>query len=202
MKRYNPSTSPHLLFLKDEELCPSCENMNRKRVRIKSLTILRKTKEQSAGILSSKINELCRLIPALEKEIIWDTRKSNTARTRDTRDSAVYTFRNHSSLENVAMTEKTRGRRFQSGLMEEAATLDQDMLNEVILPTLVVQRTINGTADENEVSNQSQIFITSAGYKNTFAYEKLLQFLCESVVRPNESIVLGDTWRIKMPVYA
>lgn len=73
-------------------------------------------KEQSAGILSSKINELCRLIPALEKEIIWDTRKSNTARTRDTRDSAVYTFRNHSSLENVAMTEKTRGRRFQSGL--------------------------------------------------------------------------------------
>lgn len=65
--------------------------------------------------------------------------------------------------------------------------------------TLVVQRTINGVADENEVSNQSQIFITSAGYKNTFAYEKLLQFLCESVVRPNESIVLGDTWRI--PVY-
>ena len=80
--------------------------------------------------------------------------------------------------------------------MEEAATLDQDILNEVILPTLVVQRTINGMADENEVSNQSQIFITSAGYKNTFAYEKLLQFLCESVVRPNESIVLGDTYRI------
>lgn len=62
---------------------------------------------------------------------------------------------------------------------------------------MVVQRTINGVADENEISNQSQIFITSAGYKNTFAYEKLLQFLCESVVRPNESIVLGDTWRIK-----
>ena len=159
-------------------------------------------KEQSAGILSSKIQELCRLIPALEREIIWDTRKSNTARTRDTRDSAVYTFKNGSSLENVAMTEKTRGRRFQSGLMEEAATLDQDMLNEVILPTLVVQRTINGVADENEVSNQSQIFITSAGYKNTFAYEKLLQFLCESVVRPNESIVLGDTWRIKILVCA
>lgn len=132
----------------------------------------------------------------MEKEIIWDTRKSNTARTRDTRDSAVFSFCNGSSLENVAMTEKTRGRRFQSGLMEEAATLDQDILNEVILPTLVVQRTINGAADENEVSNQSQIFITSAGYKNTFAYEKLLQFLCESVVRPNESIVLGDTYRI------
>ena len=59
--------------------------------------------------------------------------------------------------------------------------------------TLVVQRTINGMTDDNEVLNQSQIFITSAGYKNTFAYEKLLQFLCESVVRPNESIVLGGS---------
>lgn len=66
--------------------------------------------------------------------------------------------------------------------------------------TLVVQRTINGKTDDNEVLNQSQIFITSAGYKNTFAYEKLLQFLCESVVRPNESIVLGGSWRISKNV--
>lgn len=74
--------------------------------------------------------------------------------------------------------------------------MDQDLLNEVILPTLVVQRNINGEVDDKEVLNQSQVFITSAGYKNTFSYEKLLQFLCESVVRPEESIVLGDTWRI------
>lgn len=153
-------------------------------------------KEQSASILSSKLTEICRLIPALEKEIIWDVRKSNTARTRATRDSVIYTFKNGSSLENVALSEKTRGQRFQAGLIEEAASIDQNLLNEVILPTLVVQRNINGEADDQEILNQSQVFITSAGYKNTFSYEKLLQFLCESVVRPDESIVLGDTWRI------
>ena len=142
------------------------------------------------------MTEICRLIPALEKEIIWDVRKSNTARTRTTRDSVIYTFKNGSSLENVALNEKTRGQRFQAGLIEEAASVDQDLLNEVILPTLVVQRNINGEVDDKEVLNQSQVFITSAGYKNTFSYEKLLQFLCESVVRPEESIVLGDTWRI------
>lgn len=151
---------------------------------------------ESASILSSKLTEICRLIPALEKEIIWDVRKSNTARTRTTRDSVIYTFKNGSSLENVALSEKTRGQRFQAGLIEEAASVDQDLLNEVILPTLVVQRNINGEVDDKEVLNQSQVFITSAGYKNTFSYEKLLQFLCESVVRPEESIVLGDTWRI------
>lgn len=162
-----------------------------------SIFVVSSGKEQSAGILLSKMQEICKLIPALEKEIVWDTRKDNTARTRSTRDSVVYTFKNGSSLENIALTEKTRGRRFQSGLIEEAASLDnQDILNEVVLPTLVVQRNINGDSDPEEVLNQSQIYITSAGYKSTFSYEKLLQFLCESVVRPDETIVLGDTWRI------
>lgn len=153
-------------------------------------------KEQGAGILSSKVNELCKLIPALQEEIIWDTRGNNLAKTRSTRDSVIYTFKNGSQLENIAMSEKTRGRRFQSGLVEECASVDQDLLNEVILPTLVVQRNVNGQTDDNEVLNQSQIFITSAGYKNSFAYEKLIQFICESIVRPNETIVLGGSWRI------
>ena len=62
--------------------------------------------------------------------------------------------------------------------------------------TLVVLRTINGRSDPNEVLNQSTIYITSAGYKNTFAYEKLLLFLRESIARPEESIILGGTWRL------
>lgn len=73
---------------------------------------------------------------------------------------------------------------------------DATLLNEVVLPTLVVLRTINGRSDPKEVLNQSTIYITSAGYKNTFAYEKLLQFLCESIARPEESIILGGTWRL------
>lgn len=104
-----------------------------------SIFVVSSGKEQSAGILLSKMQEICKLIPALEKEIVWDTRKDNTARTRSTRDSVVYTFKNGSSLENIALTEKTRGRRFQSGLIEEAASLDnQDILNEVVLPQRIM----------------------------------------------------------------
>lgn len=66
--------------------------------------------------------------------------------------------------------------------------------------TLTVLRTVKGRSDPSEVLNQSTIYITSAGYKNTFAYEKLLQFLCESVVHPDQSIVLGGTWRISKNV--
>lgn len=151
-------------------------------------------KEQSAGILSSKVDEICRLIPAMEKEIIWDTRGTR-ATTRQTKDSVVYTFKNGSMLENVAASEKTRGRRFQSGLMEECVGIDQDILNEVIIPTMNVNRMINGQADPNEKLNKSQVFITTAGYKNTFSYDKLIQLLCMMVARPQDAIILGGSWR-------
>ena len=48
-------------------------------------------------------------------EIIWDTRGTR-ARTSQTKDSVIYTFRNGSTLENIAANENSRGKRFQSGL--------------------------------------------------------------------------------------
>ena len=152
-------------------------------------------KQQSAEILSDKVREICKLIPAIEKEIIWDTRGTK-ARTTQTKDSVIYSFVNGSTLENVAASERTRGRRFQSGLMEECVGIDQDILNEVIIPTMNVNRLINGKADENEKLNKSQVFVTTAGYKNTFSYEKLIQMLCQMVARPDEAIILGGSWRV------
>lgn len=152
-------------------------------------------KEQSAGILSSKVDEICKLIPAFEKEIIWDTRGTN-AKTRQTKDSVVYQFKNGSTIENIAATEKSRGRRFQSGLMEECVGIDQDVLNEVIIPTMNVSRMINGQTDPNERLNKSQVYITTAGYKNTVAYEKLIQIFCQSVARPKQAIIMGGSWRV------
>ena len=152
-------------------------------------------KQQSAEILSGKVMEICKLIPAIEREIIWDTRGTR-ARTTQTKDSVIYTFKNGSTLENVAASEKTRGRRFNSGLMEECVGIDQDILNEVLIPTLNVDRIVQGQSDPNEQLNKSQIFVTTAGYKNTYSYEKLIEFLCRSVVRPKEAIILGGSWRV------
>ena len=152
-------------------------------------------KQQSAEILSGKVLEICKLIPAIEREIIWDTRGTR-ARTAQTKDSVIYTFKNGSTLENVAASEKTRGRRFNSGLMEECVGIDQDILNEVLIPTLNVDRMVQGQTDSNEQLNKSQIFVTTAGYKNTYSYEKLIEILCRSVVRPKDAIILGGSWRV------
>lgn len=59
-----------------------------------------------------------------------------------------------------------------------------------------VSRMINGVVDPREQLNKSQIYITTAGYKNTFSYEKLIQILCQSVARPKDAIILGGSWRV------
>ena len=80
--------------------------------------------------------------------------------------------------------------------MEECVGIDQDILNEVLIPTLNVDRMVQGQTDPNEQLNKSQIFVTTAGYKNTYSYEKLIETLCRSVVRPKDAIVLGGSWRV------
>lgn len=152
-------------------------------------------KAQSASILSSKMTEICTLIPALANEIVWDTR-GKIAKTSQSKDSVVYSFKNGSMITNAAMTENTRGQRYQSLLIEESAKVDQEKLTEIIMPTLVISRQVNGVVDPNEMLNQSAVFVTSAGWKDTYAYDKLIQTLCEMVGKPDEAFILGGDWKI------
>ena len=83
------------------------------------------------------------------------------------------------------------------GLMEEVILIDGTALNEVILPLMnVSRRTANGDVDADETLNKSQIYVTTAGWKGTFPYEKLIQLLIWQIVKPGQSIVLGGTWRV------
>src|SRR5574344_1850182 len=60
----------------------------------------------------------------------------------------------------------------------------------------VSRRAANGEVDPDETLNKSQIYVTTAGWKNTFPYEKLIQLLIWQIVRPGQSMVLGGTWRV------
>lgn len=44
--------------------------------------------------------------------------------------------------------------------------------------------------------NKSQAYITTAGWKSSFPYEKLITLLVRMVVEPGEAFVMGGTWRI------
>ena len=78
--------------------------------------------------------------------------------------------------------------------MEECVLIDGDILNEVIIPTTNVDRLLpDGTRHKEEVVNKSQIYITTAGWKNSFAYDKLVELLIQSVIDPASSMIMGSS---------
>ena len=149
-------------------------------------------KEQAAGIAKEKVEELCKLIPGLRNEIDWSRGASKSSK-----DNVEYIFKNKSKLDIRAARQSSRGKRATGGLVEECILVDQTMLNEVIIPTMNVNRRLpDGSRHEEELVNKSQIFVTTAGWKNTFAYEKLIQTLIQQITEPGQAVVLGGTWRI------
>ena len=153
-------------------------------------------KEQSAKIVSEKVQDICNKIPAMNREL--DRRPG---KTREGKDYVRYQFRNGSYFDNVAARESSRGLRRQGGLVEECASIDGQILSEVILPMMAVsRRCADGTTQRDETLNKSQIYITTSGYKNTFSYNKLIQLLVWMITEPEKSFIMGGTWRI--PVVA
>lgn len=147
-------------------------------------------KEQAASITIAKIEEICKLIPSLNNEIDW-TRGAS----KKSKDDVKYVFKNSSSIDILAAKQSSRGQRRTGGLMEECVLIDGDILNEVIIPTTNVDRLLpDGTRHKEEVINKSQIYITTAGWKNSFAYDKLIELLIQSVIEPDRVMIMGGTY--------
>lgn len=147
-------------------------------------------KEQAASITIAKIEEICKLIPSLNNEIDW-TRGAS----KKSKDDVKYIFKNSSSIDILAAKQSSRGQRRTGGLMEECVLIDGDILNEVIIPTTNVDRLLpDGTRHKEEVINKSQIYITTAGWKNSFAYDKLIELLIQSVIEPDRVMIMGGTY--------
>lgn len=153
-------------------------------------------KEQAATIVKEKVEEICKLVPAFKKEIDW-----GRGQTQISKDYCIYKFKSGSYFDIVAAKESSRGKRRHGGLVEECVGVDGTILNEVIIPTMnVSRRCMDGSVHPEESLNKSQIYVTTAGWKNTFPYEKLITLLVRMVVDPGQSIVMGGSWRIPVLV--
>jgi hypothetical protein len=147
-------------------------------------------KEQAASITIAKIEEICKLIPALNNELDWSRGAS-----KKSKDDVNYVFKNDSSINILAAKQSSRGQRRTGGLMEECVLIDGDILNEIIIPTTNVDRLLpDGTRHKEEIINKSQIYITTAGWKNSFAYDKLMELLVQSMIEPDKVMIMGGTY--------
>lgn len=114
-----------------------------------------------------------------------------------TNDYVCLVFKNKSRLDILGVKNSSRGARRHSGLLEEAILIDGKLLSEVIIPTMNIDRQMAcGGLDSNE-PHKSQVFVTTAGYKNTFAYQKMIQHLIWMVTKEN-AFVFGGDWKIPL----
>ena len=142
------------------------------------------------AITIAKVEEICKLIPGLNNEINWDRGVSTKSK-----DNVKYVFKNGSSIDILAARQSSRGQRRTGGVMEECVLIDGDILNEVIIPTTNVDRRLSdGSRHTEETVNKSQIYITTAGWKSSFAYHKLIQLLINSIIEPDEYMIMGGTY--------
>ena len=158
------------------------------------LSITTGGKEQAASITIAKIEEICRLIPALSNEINWERGASTKSK-----DNVHYLFKNGSEIDILAARESSRGQRRTGILIEESILVDGDALNEIVIPTTNIDRNLaDGSTDPDEVVNQSQIYITTAGWKNSFPYEKLIEVFINSIMNPSENMILGGNYELSI----
>lgn len=112
-------------------------------------------KQQSAGIVREKVEEICTLVPAFRKEIDW-----GRGQTQEGKDYCKYVFKSGSYFDNLAARESSRGKRRQGGLVEECVGVDGKILSEIILPIMnVSRRCMDGSVHPEETLNKSQIYV-------------------------------------------
>ena len=149
-------------------------------------------KSQAASILKEKVDELCKLVPALEREL--DLRPG---KTRQSKDYCIYMFKNGSYFDNLTASEKTRGQRRHAGVLEECASMDGKILQEVLIPTMSISRkALDGTKVKDEALNKGELYITTAGQKASFAYQKLISVLVKMITEPKTAFIIGGTYKI------
>jgi hypothetical protein len=113
-------------------------------------------------------------------------------------DYAEFRFTHGGQLDVVGSGSSTRGGRRHSGIFEEVIEHDGQEINEVIIPLMNKERTTAmGKVNPNE-PHGSKIFVTTAGYQGTYAYEKLIETICYAVIDPSRYMVLGGSYEIPL----
>lgn len=146
-------------------------------------------KEQGAKIAIEKINEILEKFPFLENEIL----KYNKGK-----DYVTLIFKNGSVFDVVGALDSTRGGRRNGGIIDEVRDHDGDMLSQVVLPLMnVSRRDMQGEIDPTE-PNQQQIYISSAGNKGSYAYDKLIELSIQQIIAPWTTFCFGCDYRVPM----
>ena len=154
------------------------------------------SKKQAAQIAKEKvIDDLWVKFPLLAGEM-KKFRRANKLKTpfKESGDTVEFFFPSGAQFDVVGG--KMRGGRRNSGIFEEVIDQDPVYINETIIPLLNTIRTDKRGRINPKEPQGSKIFVTTAGYQGTYAYDKLVETICLMLIDPSKYIVLGGSYKI------
>ena len=152
------------------------------------------TGKQAASIIKQKfVDDLWVKFPLLKNEM---RRNGSQAPYVQGEDYAEFRFTNGSKFDVIGG--HPRGGRRNYSVFEEIIEQDQTKVNEELLPLMNSPRIqYDGTINPHEIQAQ-KMYVTTAGYQGTFAYDKCLETLCYSVIDPDHYVCLGGSYVVPL----
>lgn len=153
------------------------------------LFIAAPTKMQAASISQENIEKIWEFFPILKNEI----RKPYFSK-----DSTKLVFHNNSKLDVVQVAQTARGGRRNGGAIEEIVdeTMKKDDLNEVVIPLMANNRIAACGGTDPYEPHKFQFYITTAGNRQSFAFEKMNEVLMEMANPRKKSFSLGAGYEL------
>lgn len=140
-------------------------------------------------IAEAKFNEIFDHWPLLRNELMT---RADDGKKGEKSSGNYYelNFKNGSKI-TVVSKDSSRGLRATAAVLEEAATIEEEPYNEVLLPQMnIARREVDGSLNPGEPTS-AQTFITTAASKTVFMYSKLIECAVNAVLRPDEYFVWG-----------
>lgn len=157
-------------------------------------------KKQAVSIAREKVEgDLWVKFPLLKNEMIKIPQPGKPPAQPFTagENYASYKF-SHGGEFDVVSVDSARGFRRQSGLIEEAIEQDSVKINEKIIPLMNIgRRNLRGKFIETEPHAQ-KVYVTTAGYQGTFAYDKFIETLLMTAIDPDNYITISMSYRIPL----
>ena len=146
-------------------------------------------KKASLSITKQKLEEIWTYWPLLKAEVLSDHMSS---------DYIELIFKNGSTFQILTLSASSRGQRASGGLIEEAALIDGETLADVIIPMMHIPRQHSGGGVKPTQPHARQVYITSAGSKNTFAYERLIELTTLGVIDQEDYFICGAGYELPL----
>lgn len=152
------------------------------------IALTAQTKQNSAELLKSKFDEICKQYPLIKNEVI---------QTKFSKDDAEILFANGSKLDTLANSQTSKGQRRRRIQIEESALLDNILFEDALEPIVEIGRsTVGGLGIINpEELNQQINFFTTSGFRGSDEYVRSLNMLRNMRDLKGE-IILGSNWML------